>query len=313
MPEIKPPDRQPMGAPYRPPRLFGRNVAHHGQVLSDMSGAMLTSLMRDTLDPGYAEAAGSRRAKPEARSTSARIRALAMVLTGVVAAGLIVGVAYANTTRAKPAAERIRATLVGRIDGLNQSVTGLQKQRDILNGKVATRRNDLLTTTSAGSSLVAEVTKLETASADVPVKGSGITITVADPKPKEGADPVGGQATAPAIDVLITDRDLQRVVNELWFAHAEAIAINGQRIGPTTAIRLAGEAILVDFIAVTSPYQIEAIGPTNDLQTSFANSATGRRLLTYQSVYGAKLTISSNSKLELPAALAVPVTATVIS
>lgn len=312
MPEDDQPSAQPMGTPYRPPRLFGREVTHHGQILSDMSEAMLTSLMRDTLDPGYAEAAG-RRPRTDVRSTSMRLQALAFLVTGVVVAGLVVGIAYSNTARAKPEAEKVRASLIERIQGLNTSVAGLQDQRDILNSKVTARRNDLLAVSSAGTTLVEQVTKLEVASADIPVKGSGVTITVANPKPKEGADPVGGQSTAPAIDVLITDRDLQRVVNQLWLGHAEAIAINGQRIGPTTAIRLAGQAILVDFVAVTSPYKIEAIGPANDLETSFASSATGRRLLTYQSVYGASLSVASTGKLKLSAALAAPITATVIS
>ena len=58
----------------------------------------------------------------------------------------------------------------------------------------------------------------------------------------------------------VQDGDLQLVVNALWAAGAEAVSINGQRLGPTTAIRFAGEAVLVDFRPVTSPYEISAIG-----------------------------------------------------
>ena len=43
------------------------------------------------------------------------------------------------------------------------------------------------------------------------------------------------------------DRDLQVIVNGLWAAGAEAIAVNGQRLTACSAIRSAGEAILVDF------------------------------------------------------------------
>ena len=64
------------------------------------------------------------------------------------------------------------------------------------------------------------------------------------------------------------DGDLQLVVNALWAAGAEAISINGQRLGPTTAIRFAGEAVLVDFRPVTNPYEVSAIGDPDTLSAT---------------------------------------------
>ena len=49
----------------------------------------------------------------------------------------------------------------------------------------------------------------------------------------------------------VTDRDLQTVVNEVWAAGAEAVAVNGQRLTALSAIRSAGDAILVDFRPLT--------------------------------------------------------------
>ena len=42
------------------------------------------------------------------------------------------------------------------------------------------------------------------------------------------------------------DPDLQKLVNGLWAAGAEAISINGQRLTNLSAIREAGEAITVN-------------------------------------------------------------------
>ena len=53
---------------------------------------------------------------------------------------------------------------------------------------------------------------------------------------------------------------MRSVVNELWSDGAEAIAVNGIRLTPTSAIRFAGDAVLVDFQPITSPYRIDAIG-----------------------------------------------------
>ena len=69
------------------------------------------------------------------------------------------------------------------------------------------------------------------------------------------------------------DGYLQLVVNALWAAGAEAVSINGQRLGPTTAIRFAGEAVLVDFRPVTNPYEISAIGNPDALQREFLENS----------------------------------------
>ena len=50
------------------------------------------------------------------------------------------------------------------------------------------------------------------------------------------------------------------VVNAMWGAGAEAVSINGQRIGPTTFVRTAGSVILVNITPVSSPYVVSAIG-----------------------------------------------------
>ena len=52
----------------------------------------------------------------------------------------------------------------------------------------------------------------------------------------------------------ITDRDLQVLVNGLWYAGAEAVAINDNRVGTLTSIRTAGDAITVNFRSISSPY-----------------------------------------------------------
>lgn len=64
---------------------------------------------------------------------------------------------------------------------------------------------------------------------------------------------------------MVDDRDLQLLVNQMWQAGAEAISINGQRIGSTSAIRWAGSAVVVNFTSLAEPYRISAIGDREDL------------------------------------------------
>lgn len=295
--------------PVRPPHTFGRKVQKHGQVFSDMSGAMLKSLLDDTLDPAYAEAAERKKRSAGADRSGVRRRPwlrgreITLVIIGLVLAGLLVGIAYRNTARQAPSAQLARNQLTAKIVDQKTYVGKLQQQSQTLAASVNAARDKLLAESAAGAQLLDSLTALETASAQSKVTGPGVVITVSDPKPAEGNDPVGGESQAPAINTLITDRDLQRVVNALWSGGAEAIAVNGQRLGPTTAIRQAGGAVLVDFLPVASPYKVEAIGPDNQMQTTFASSEVGRRLSTYRSVYEAGLSIDTSKKLTLKPAL----------
>ena len=68
--------------------------------------------------------------------------------------------------------------------------------------------------------------------------------------------PPGGSES----DYLVGSRDIRTVVEELWGAGAEAIAVNGERITPTTAIIDVGSSLLVNSAYLTPPYQVTALG-----------------------------------------------------
>jgi uncharacterized protein YlxW (UPF0749 family) len=95
---------------------------------------------------------------------------------------------------------------------------------------------------------------------------------------------------------------VQDVVNALWSAGARAIAVGGERLGPTTAIRSAGQAILVDFRPITSPYVIVALGSPDTLAGRFAASAAVSRLRAASSAYGIGFSVQSVGHERLPPA-----------
>jgi uncharacterized protein YlxW (UPF0749 family) len=77
--------------------------------------------------------------------------------------------------------------------------------------------------------------------------------------------------------------------------------VNGVRLTPTSAIRFAGEAVLVDLQPVTSPYRIEAIGSPDDLAVEFAQSDVAGRYQTLTGVEGIGFRFADSGKLTLPA------------
>ena len=140
----------------------------------------------------------------------------------------------------------------------------------------------------------------ELAAGLLPVSGPGLLVTLADAEPDADADPVGGTAEADPRG-QVRDGDLQLVVNALWAAGAEAVSINGQRLGPTTAIRFAGDAVLVDFRPVTNPYLVSAIGDPATLRSRFLASPEVNALAVISETYGLRFEFAQEDELSLPA------------
>lgn len=264
--------------------------------------SLLDGLMNDTLDPGYA-AAAKRRAAGDA-PPPAPGRARAMLVLGLVLAGLLLAVAYRQTSRQAPESARDRQSLIGDVDRATRTGDQLQRKVAALTVAVGKDRSAGLARTGSGRAAAGTLTRLESAAALVPVRGPGIAVTVADAAPVKSTDPVTGQQTTePPNDTgLVQDRDLQNIVNGLWASGAEAIAINGQRLAPTSTIRTAGGAILVDLFPVSSPYTIQAIGEPGDLRARFAGSPTATQFRSYVRLYGLQFATRSEGRLSLPAA-----------
>ena len=69
-----------------------------------------------------------------------------------------------------------------------------------------------------------------------------------------------------------------------------------------SAIRSAGQAILVDFRPLTPPYVIDVIGDPSDLQTGFAQSSAGAYLHALEDNSGIAVDETTRDDLRLPAA-----------
>lgn len=103
------------------------------------------------------------------------------------------------------------------------------------------------------------------------VEGSGVTLTIANPISANNDANAGSlpRESHGARIRLVTDRDIQIFVSLLWKAGAEAISVNGHRIGAQTSIRIAGQTILIGVNQTQSPYIIEAIGSTDELMREY--------------------------------------------
>ncbi|MQA84860.1 MAG: DUF881 domain-containing protein [Streptosporangiales bacterium] len=279
--------KQP-GAPGGPPRPWKR---------PDASMSLLADLMTsDALDPGYTTAA--RRGEGGNGRTSSRSGAV-LVLVTVVAIGLLLATAVAKVRREEPVAERHRQELVAEIESQTRQTDRLQRELVRQRRETARHRAALLAQSAAGQRTQHELSRLAFVAGETPVEGPGIQVTVDDAPERseqESDDVISG--------ARVLDRDLQELVNSLWAAGADAIAINGQRLTSVTAIRAAGDAILVDYRPVNPPYVVTAIGDPDTMETRFADSRAGRLFRTLESTFGIGFGVRRDEGLKLPGASA---------
>lgn len=262
--------------------------------------SLINELLHRPLDPGYAAAAQRRRQGSGPGGASGRPGMTERVVLTVIMLvfGLVVGTAIVNLRVPAAASEQARERLVERIEAGNAAVAGRTDRLDALRGDVEA----LSIAPGVGDDEAsARAAALGLSAGAVPLTGPGVTVTLDDapdstlPGVADDAEPGrrGGQF-APG---RVVARDLQAVVNALWLSGAEAIAINGHRLTSTSAIRFAGQAILVNYRPLTRPYFVTALG-SPDLQQRFDDGDGGAYLSELAAAYGVVTSTAAASGAE---------------
>ena len=253
----------------------------------DASMTLLTEFYRRPLDAGYAEAAARRAAGSEPRRSWRSTAGLV-----ALAVGLGLGATAATLALRQPASSvaAARELLESQIEQRSAEAAAIQDDITTKTDEIASLQEALLG--DEGQPVRDQIEADAVEAGVMPVIGRGLRLVLTD-APSDDPDDVD-----PALRVQ--DIDLQIVVNGLWAAGAEAIAVNGQRLTSMTAIRSAGDAVLVDLVALSSPYTVDAVGDAADMQTELARAAAGQHLATLRTNWGIGVQMTSQSKLELP-------------
>jgi uncharacterized protein YlxW (UPF0749 family) len=102
-------------------------------------------------------------------------------------------------------------------------------------------------------------------------------------------------------DLVIHEQDLQAVVNALWAAGAEAVAINGERITGTSAIRCVGNTLLLHGSVYSPPYRIAAVGNQDALARGLHEDPLVERFSIAVEEFRLGFDVERVQRLELPA------------
>lgn len=126
------------------------------------------------------------------------------------------------------------------------------------------------------------------------VSGPGIRVTLSDSSMR--TSPTGDPN-----DLVIHEQDLQAVVNALWAAGAEAIAISGERLTSESAIRCVGNTLLLHGSVHSPPYRIAAIGSGAALRRGLEGDDLVRRFRAAADEFRLVFEVVDADHLTLPA------------
>ena len=195
---------------------------------------------------------------------------------------------------------RVRYTTQER-SPLVETATGLQSQQDDLKARILELRARIgdVEETGEGSAVVVkqindDLERARIAAGLIPLRGTGIVLQLED-----SLQPVAGDATE--TDYLVGSRDLRTVIDELWLAGAEAVAVNGERITPTSSLVDIGTSVLVNSAYLAPPYQVTALGPDDlydrlSAQPGFIDFVQARA-----ETYGIRLSFAEPGTVDVPA------------
>lgn len=248
---------------------------------------LLTLITARSMDEDYAHVARQRAAAGE--QAPERRRPHWASLGAIALLGVMAAVVAAQTDREAAVTELSRAALIDQIDTRHDELAGLQE-------KVAdlTRANAAATSTSARlqgqlDDIDGRVSRAELLTGFSVVHGPGVRITV-DNQP--GVD----------VNSEIRDEDLAILVDGLFEAGAEAIAINDQRINALGGIRNTSRAIHVNGRPVNAPYVVSAIGDPRTLQADLLRTSEGQEWFALVNGLGFVYDPENVDDMRLPAA-----------
>jgi uncharacterized protein YlxW (UPF0749 family) len=125
----------------------------------------------------------------------------------------------------------------------------LERQVDRLTAQAGSRDTDVAAARAEGQ-------QGELSAALVPLRGPGLVITLDDaPSRADGSLP----SDARPDDLVIHQSDVQAVVNALWAAAADGVAVMDQRLIATSAVRCVGNTLLLQGRTYSPPFVIAAI------------------------------------------------------
>ncbi|MEU2347699.1 DUF881 domain-containing protein [Modestobacter sp. NPDC049651] len=227
------------------------------------------------------------RSRPSLRGRFSR-PSLWVALVPVVA--LVAGLLFATSGRTAQGTD-LRAgdnsQLSEVIEQRNRSVTRQQQELARLQAEAQRLTKQAASRNGGVADAQAQGEAEQAAAGLTEVTGAGLQVRLDDAPASPGSGlPAGAQPD----DLVIHQSDVQAVVNAMWAAGAQGVAIMGKRLVATSAVRCVGNTLLLQGRTYSPPFVVTAVGDASAMRQHLGQSqdltwlqqAVDRYGLTYQ-------------------------------
>ncbi len=253
------------------------------------SMALLEEVLDPPVGPGYHSAAAARQ---EAGLPASSGSSTPLMFVTALALGVLVTVSAVTLRAPDPVAAETRAQLVTRIEAAQAAGDETSERVEELRSEIlALEQQQVLT--DQGPVAEQAITDAGLQVGAQAVRGPGVVVHLQDAPAGDSAPGEAGKGER------VNARDIQHVVNGLWSAGAEAVSVNQHRLTSTSAIRFAGEAIIVDFRGLAPPYEVRAIGDPVRLAQETSAGMTGAYLNELRNQLGIRAEVSTQEEITI--------------
>ncbi|MCW2619599.1 MAG: uncharacterized protein JWR28_2748 [Modestobacter sp.] len=233
------------------------------------------------------------------RSVRFRRPSLWAVLVPVVA--LAAGLLFATSSRTALGTD-LRAgessQLSGLIEQRDAAVARQQEQLALLQQQVQALTDQAASRNGEVAAALAEGQQGVVSAGVTAIGGPGVSVTLDDAPPQAGG---GLPSGATADDLVIHQSDVQGVVNALWAAGADGVAIMGQRLIGTSAVICVGNTLLLQGRKYSPPFIVTAVGNATQMRQQLSASYEVQLLKRAVDDYGLTYEVADQRQVSLPA------------
>ena len=131
------------------------------------------------------------------------------------------------------------------------------------------------------------------------LRGPGLEVTLDDAPRLAPGEQRPGNPTPD--DLVVHEQDVLAVINAMWAGGADAVAVMGERIIATSAVRCVGNTLLLHGAVYSPPFVVTAIGDPDRLVGAHDSSRAIQLLRSFVAAYGVGFDYERLDDIEMPA------------
>ncbi|MDQ4005053.1 MAG: DUF881 domain-containing protein [Actinomycetota bacterium] len=208
------------------------------------------------------------------------------VAVGAALLGFLAVLAATQPPRASRELRRLE--LADLIEAEDARVRSLRTELRDLRAQLDSMQREAGSTGAEAGEIRDRIEGLADAAGAAATSGPGITVTLDDSS--SARSPTGDPN-----DLVVHERDIQTVVNALWAAGADAVGVDGERLTSTSAVRCAGNTLLLHGTVHSPPYLVTALGDPERLAANLERQPGMDRLRAAVEAFGLGLDVEAGA------------------